>query len=209
MSEEQIQTEEKQVEVDSEEKISIEQLQKELEDVKSILKGQDRKNTELQKEKEELKKILETKEKENKSVEERIADIERQYREDIAKRDAERKLESKKSLVLKEIASNGLNPDIDFDYVFNAETEEGIQERARKLAEHYENIKAKDRLERTGSNVPARGNTVAVDKFSKMNDEELMTASAEAKKKGDFETHDIILAETKRRVSEQYKSASL
>lgn len=186
MSEEQVQTEnqdESVIETDDGKYVSLkafEELKKNLETVleekekvQKVAQGQDKKNTELFSKISELEKEIQNRDEKKKSVEEQILDLQNELKQ----RDENQKLRDRESLVLKEIANNKLDPEMDYDYVWKAQTNEEIAERAKARVEYYEKIKSETIQSIANGSVPPKGDTQTVGKYDKMSDMELSKLS--------------------------------
>lgn len=146
----------------------LEEKQNEIENLKKIAQGQDKKNSELFKEIESLKNVLNEKEQTKKTVEQQIEELTKQLQE----RDQREKLNEKKAMVHKVIAENKLDPEFDFDALFKFETEDLIKEKAQQRAEYYKKLKEDGFKERATGSIPKKGDAVAKD-LSEMSLDEL------------------------------------
>ena len=183
MSEEQVQTNEVEIVEDTgislEEfnslKANLEKLEAEKENYKKLAQGQDKKNSELFKRVEELQKEVEKKEKSKMSVEEQIQSLQNE----LKRRDEEQIRKDKEALVLREIASNGLDPEMDFDFIFRGEDAEEIQERIQARTQYYDRIKSEALQSMANGSIPKSGKSKPIDKLEGKTLDELLVISSD------------------------------
>lgn len=128
----------------------------EIENLKKMAQGQDKKNSQLFQEINDLKKVISEKDQTKKTVEQQFEELRQQF----AEREAREKQKEKESLVNRIIAKNKLDPEFDFDFLFKYETEEMIEEKAALRAEYYKNLKEDGFKERVKGTPPVKGESV-------------------------------------------------
>jgi len=134
----------------------LKQKDSEIDNLKKIAQGQDKKNSELFKKIESLEKIINEKDNSKKTVEQQLQEMQQL----ITERDAREKQKEKEAIVHKIIAENKLDPTFDFDFLYKFETEEAIKENAQKRAEYYNKIKEDGFRERVSGSEPTRGERI-------------------------------------------------
>lgn len=140
-----------------EDQVDFESLAKEreaeIETLKKMNQGQDKKVTELFSKISSLEKVISEKDNSKKTVEEQLQEMQQQ----LSERDKREKAKEKEALVHKVIAENKLDPEFDFDFLHKFETVEAIQENAQKRVEYYKKIKEDGFKERAGGSTPTKG----------------------------------------------------
>jgi hypothetical protein len=154
----------------------LKQKDSEIENLKKIAQGQDKKNSELFKKIGDLEKIISEKDTSKKTVEERLQEMQSQLEE----REKRERAKEKESVVNRIIAEHKLDPEFDFDFLHKFETEDAIKENATKLAEYKKKLKDDGFKERAGGSIPIKGVTVEKD-LSEMTYEELNKLASEKK----------------------------
>jgi len=132
---------------------------RQIEELKNMVKGLDRRVTQVTKEKEEKDKIISEKEQVKKTVEQQIQDLQNQLNE----KDRLEKQQAKESLVNRIIAETKLDPKFDFDYLKKYETEDLIKEKALERAEYYNKLKEDGFKERASGSIPKKGSAMPQD----------------------------------------------
>ena len=142
-------------------KESLDALEAEKENYKKLAQGQDKKNSDLFKQIEDLQKEIKKKEESKMSVEEQILSLQNE----LKRRDEDAARKEKEAFVLKEIASNGLDPVMDFDFVYKGQDNDEIAELIKTRVEYLNNRDAGIKVKDANGKVPPKGDMVQQDKL--------------------------------------------